>query len=208
LIASGAAHEVDISADLLAFSVNKIHITNGTAADGSASAPILSFLNDPNTGIYRPAADQIGVATGGASRLQISTTSATVYLPLTIQASSGQQEILRLNGGGTGSTNAAYMSFYDNAGTTRYGYIGDTSTGNSDITLRAEQGALNLGDSGNAGAIVISSGHTKIAGNIGFNNTTPIAEPTVTGSRGGNAALASLLTALANYGLITNSTTA
>jgi len=162
LIASGAAHEVDISADLLAFSVNKIHITNGTAADGSASAPILSFLNDPNTGIYRPAADQIGVATGGASRLQISTTSATVYLPLTIQASSGQQEILRLNGGDTGSTNAAYMSFYDNAGTTRYGYIGDTSTGNSDITLRAEQGALNLGDSANLSSVVVSNGSTLI----------------------------------------------
>ena len=36
----------------------------------------------------------------------------------------------------------------------------------------------------------------------------PLAKPTVTGSRGSNAALASLLTALANYGLITDSTTA
>lgn len=46
----------------------------------------------------------------------------------------------------------------------------------------------------------------QIAGNSGFNGTAPIAKPTVTGSRGGNAALASLLTALANYGLITDST--
>jgi hypothetical protein len=45
-------------------------------------------------------------------------------------------------------------------------------------------------------------------GKLAFNNTAPIAKPTVTGSRGGNAALASLLTALANYGLITDSTTA
>lgn len=43
---------------------------------------------------------------------------------------------------------------------------------------------------------------------MGFFSTTPISRPTVTGSRGGNAALASLLTALANLGLITNSTTA
>lgn len=43
---------------------------------------------------------------------------------------------------------------------------------------------------------------------IGFNNASPIAKPTVTGSRGGNAALASLMTALANYGLVTDSTTA
>jgi hypothetical protein len=48
----------------------------------------------------------------------------------------------------------------------------------------------------------------KFLSTTGFNNTAPIAKPTVTGSRGGNAALASLLTALANYGLITDSTTA
>lgn len=43
---------------------------------------------------------------------------------------------------------------------------------------------------------------------LGFFNSTPAAKPTVTGSRGGNAALASLLTALATLGLITDSSTA
>lgn len=43
---------------------------------------------------------------------------------------------------------------------------------------------------------------------IGFFGVTPVARPTVTGSRGGNAALASFLTAMANLGLITDSTTA
>lgn len=42
----------------------------------------------------------------------------------------------------------------------------------------------------------------------GFNNTGPIAKPTVTGAKGSNAALASLMTALAAYGLVTDSTTA
>lgn len=42
---------------------------------------------------------------------------------------------------------------------------------------------------------------------LGFNGTFPITKPTVTGSRGANAALASLLTALANYGLIVDSST-
>lgn len=46
---------------------------------------------------------------------------------------------------------------------------------------------------------------TKFISTVGFNNTNPIAKPTVTGSRGANAALASLLTALANYGLIVDS---
>lgn len=44
--------------------------------------------------------------------------------------------------------------------------------------------------------------------NVGFYGTNPVAKPAVTGSRGGNAALASLLTALASQGLITDSTTA
>lgn len=43
---------------------------------------------------------------------------------------------------------------------------------------------------------------------MAFFGATLTAKPTVTGSRGGNAALASLLTALASLGLITNSTTA
>ena len=46
------------------------------------------------------------------------------------------------------------------------------------------------------------------ARNAGFNGTAPIAKPTVTGAKGSNAALASLVTALAAYGLITDSTTA
>jgi len=41
-----------------------------------------------------------------------------------------------------------------------------------------------------------------------FGAAPPIAQPTVTGSRGGNAALASLLTALAATGLIVDGTSA
>lgn len=44
--------------------------------------------------------------------------------------------------------------------------------------------------------------------NIGFFGTAPTTKKTVTGSRGGNAALASFLTQLASYGLITDGTSA
>ena len=47
-----------------------------------------------------------------------------------------------------------------------------------------------------------------LTGNLGFNSAAPIAKPTISGSRGGNAAVASLLTQLAAYGLITDGTTA
>jgi hypothetical protein len=42
---------------------------------------------------------------------------------------------------------------------------------------------------------------------LGFYATSAISKPTVTGSKAGNAALGSLMTALANLGLVTNSTT-
>lgn len=44
-------------------------------------------------------------------------------------------------------------------------------------------------------------------GNIGFYGSTPISKPTVSGSRGGNAAVASLLAQLVALGLITDVTT-
>jgi hypothetical protein len=52
-------------------------------------------------------------------------------------------------------------------------------------------------------------GPLNISGAVGFYGTAPIGGPnTVSGSRGGNAALASLLTTLANMGLFINTTTA
>lgn len=44
------------------------------------------------------------------------------------------------------------------------------------------------------------------AAGIGFFAATPVAKPTVTGSKGANAALTSLVTALASLGLVTDST--
>lgn len=62
---------------------------------------------------------------------------------------------------------------------------------------------------------ISASGEVEINGdlnhdgaNIGFFATAPTTQKTVTGSRGGNAALASLLTQLAAYGLIIDSSTA
>lgn len=46
------------------------------------------------------------------------------------------------------------------------------------------------------------------AGGVSFNGEAYAARPSVTGSRGGNAALASLLTALNDMGLIVNGSSA
>lgn len=58
-----------------------------------------------------------------------------------------------------------------------------------------------------SGAKMIEASDIGAGSTLGFFAATPVAQPTVTGSRGGNAALASLLVALANLGLIVNGTT-
>jgi hypothetical protein len=78
-----------------------------------------------------------------------------------------------------------------------------TGTGESGVTL---QGCV-AGATGTADRSFQDM--VKVLGDkLGFYNSTPVTKPTVSGSRGGNSALASLLTALANQGLIVDSSTA
>ena len=72
----------------------------------------------------------------------------------------------------------------------------DGATGDLRMIRILGTGKVNLGN----GAPV------QLGGSVGFQGNSPIAKPTVTGSKGANAALTSLLTALASYGLITDST--
>ena len=69
--------------------------------------------------------------------------------------------------------------------------------------------ATNLGGGGpidfaSTAGITIGSGSDTLAF---YGAATPVAKPTITGSKGGNVALASLLTHLAALGLVTDSTT-
>lgn len=66
--------------------------------------------------------------------------------------------------------------------------------------------SIRVADSGSDNREVLRGEASGSAPMIGFLGANAITRPTVTGSRGGNAALASLLTALANLGLITNNT--
>ena len=100
------------------------------------------------------------------------------------------------------------------AGAVNYPVIRSNST--ADIDLFAEGSSTdintNISCKGGSGSVILRGGDTNaklIAGTvgIGFQGTAAIAKPTVTGSKAANAALASLITALANYGLITDSTT-
>lgn len=52
-------------------------------AAGSAAAPALGFAGDVDTGLFRPAADQIGAATGGVIRWLLSNSACQVDVPMT-----------------------------------------------------------------------------------------------------------------------------
>ena len=56
--------------------------------------------------------------------------------------------------------------------------------------------------------IINTDAALAVGGGVGFNGAAPVAKPVVTGSRGGNEALGSLLSALAAMGLITDQTSA
>ena len=71
---------------------------------------------------------------------------------------------------------------------------------------------LGAGISANAVTIAPTAATSILLGNttgrLGFNGVPAIAKPTVIGAKGSNAALASLLNALASYGLVLDTTTA
>jgi len=71
--------------------------------DGSASTPGLAFADDVNTGIFSPAADQIGFATGGAERLEIGSSEVVFNDPSNDVdfrvESNGQTHMLFVDGG-------------------------------------------------------------------------------------------------------------
>jgi len=98
-----------------------------------------------------------------------------------------------------------------NSGEVDFG-SGNSNTGNSGLTYIFSGDATGGGNSGDI-QIITGAGTTRGAvkidgGALSFFGATPHVKPTVSGSRGGNAALASLVSALAQLGLVTDSTTA
>lgn len=77
---------------------------------GTAGAPAVAFADDPDTGVFRAGANQLGVSAGGVRRLLLSTTAFQVDVPLTgtaVQSSAtdntpGRLLVLNSSGGSFG----------------------------------------------------------------------------------------------------------
>jgi hypothetical protein len=106
--------------------------------DGSASTPGLAFADDVNTGIFSPAADQIGFATGGAERLEIGSSEVVFNDPSNDVdfrvESNGQTHMLFVDAGndrigiGTGSPSHNLDILSTSSGATVSARVGSTAT--------------------------------------------------------------------------------
>jgi hypothetical protein len=115
----------------------------------------------------------------------------------------------------TGSTTLAGASFGSVNGSTNldlskhialYGTnIGLNVTGSSTINFVAGGASPVLTLSAAASVFAINA---RFNGNVGFYNTAPAAKQTVSGAKGSNVALGSLMTALVAMGLVTDTTSA
>lgn len=84
----------------------------------------------------------------------------------------------------------------------------NTSAAQVRVTYTAASVYTDLQTNSSGVFIITPTGGFQIANvNHGFFGATPVAKPTVTGSKGGNVALGSLMTALSSLGLVVDSTT-
>lgn len=198
------------------------------ATDVDAIVQLRGTTPNGTAAVYSP----LGVGVWDAANFKLQNPADSTYITL-----GGRDDPLGADGGvvyikGGGSGDAAGGDVHINGGDALnddvdggrvYLMSGDSGMGGTcgDIVL---SGAWNPGTVG-GGNIFLTAGaagyvginpagsnqpvvRVTAAGALGFFNAAGTTKPTVSGARGGNAALASLLTALASMGLITNSSSA
>lgn len=204
------------------FERNTVIINNGTPTAAVFLQNVAGVRTGPNWCGHSLAGDipTLAVGTGVTGLLAHEDTSITfservtlsggIASPLTIGTSAASTGTIRLPNGSSvyaksaGGSNWALVqctggdvaSFGDST-------VGPTQViGKTTLTLSTQNYGVTMTD---ATRVADWTYHLKLSGGVGFFGMTPVtAKPNVTGSRGSNAALASLLTQLASLGLITD----
>lgn len=110
------------------------------------------------------------------------------------------------NDPGAGGSQDTLLELSSSSGA-RAADIGYNTSANLRVYNRVHEGEITLDTEDSAGTV--QTGHIRVGGSstataVGFHNAAPQTKQTVSGSRGSNAALQSLLTALETIGLITD----
>jgi hypothetical protein len=203
-------------------------------AAGAVGAPAQTF-GDPTTGAYRSAADEYAIACAGVQRLKASadglavtgggvfsatTTTDTDLLAVrrTSDINHGSKIVITRSRT-TGSTTADgdYLGEVDFQGTNaaappvkiRGAMLVSKQIGSAGVDYIGARIEVWTGTNAAPPAlrlVIKSTGEAEFSGPLAVNGATAAAKPTVSGSRGGNAALADLLTKLAAMGFIVDGT--
>lgn len=177
-------------------------VTSGTAG----SVPFIgsgSVLSQDNAAFFWDETnDALGIGTNTPNTFG----KLAVYPDTDILAVVGKVKF----GATGGAADHVYISHIDFGDTAlRYGIRFDPD---GDVTLQSVGGTANVSATTASGVVTLmANAATRFRANntgIGFFTATPVAQQAIAGSRGGNAALADLLTKLALTGLITDGTTA
>lgn len=83
-----------------------ITISSGAFADGSVSAPSITFASDTNTGIYRVSSDVLGFTTGGTQAMTLDASGNTNVIGRLGVLSASPNNNVVINSAGTYSANA------------------------------------------------------------------------------------------------------
>lgn len=189
-------------------------VWNDTPTNGSVGAAYLRTENDAvyyTVGVGTLAAGEFEITRGGTN-VALHVASAWSFLddttisPGTAVVASAPAGFHQLVVNEDAASGITILSGNASIAGINFGDVDDTTMGK--ITYDHTTDALAL-YAGNAvlGLTVESDGGVVLANTqLGFYGATAAVKPTITGSRGANAALASLLTELATLGLLTDST--
>ncbi len=161
-----------------------------------------------------PAADSITAAkiaadAVGASELGVTAGTVTASKALVVDANKRADVLvigaLKLGAGAGTDVTATATELNVTAGVTP----GTVAAGKAIVTNGSNQinGFVTTGGSTVGGTLTLSGNLDHDGSNWGMFGTAPATQQVVSGARGGNAALASLITALAAYGIIVDTTT-
>lgn len=193
-----------ISADLGTVTAGHIRNSGNTAAirlSGTATLPTTNFIDFTATG-SDPFLKHPGLTLEADGDANFGGTVSAAAFTASAPVFSGEVSFKTGLGFVTSKIGGSGFGCY------QYWGIDDGSLNRGNARLEAENGGAAFfvydGDGSTKGTRTLSLGNAK----LGFFSTTPVSKPTVTGSRGSNAALASALTALSTLGLLTDSSSA